>query len=179
VDYLKASGTVVPGKFVAHAESAGGLVVAAALNEIPSEFAGVVNEVPFVDLMNSLIDEALPTTLADRDEFGDPTDSDSLATLLRLSPVDGVRRAAYPPVLATVGLHDPRVPAREGLRWVRALRRRNTGSAQQWLFADTESGHGGPTGRAREVAHLSMLQAFMLDCLVITKTDDPDRPIEI
>jgi len=142
--------------------------VASALNEVPERFAGAICEVPFVDMMNSLLDEDLPTTLADRDEFGDPTDPAELGHILELSPVEGVGRRPYPPVLITVGVNDARVPAREGLRWAAAIRRRSTSGAPVLVIADVDSGHHGPSGRAREIERIAELHAFALDCVSLT-----------
>ncbi len=165
LDYLERTGWASPGQFVAHTESAGGIVVGAALNEAPEKFAGAVCEVPFVDMVNSLLDEELPTTLADRDEFGDPTNADELAAILQISPVDNVSRRPYPPILITLGINDPRVPAREGLRWASALRRRSTSQSPVLVLADVESGHHGPSGRIREIQRIAELQAFALYCV--------------
>jgi len=164
VDHLERTGRVRPGAVVAHTESAGGIVVASALNEAPERFAGAICEVPFVDMINSLLDEELPTTLADRDEFGDPTDPAELGHILELSPVEGVGRKPYPPVLLTVGVNDARVPAREGLRWAAAIRRRSTSDAPVLVIADVDSGHHGPSGRAREISRIAELHAFALGC---------------
>lgn len=169
VAYLERGGWVSPGAVMAWTESAGAVVAGAALNQKPGAFAGAICEVPFVDMICSLLDEELPTTLADRDEFGDPTNPEELEFLKKISPVDNVVAQDYPPILITLGLNDPRVPAREGFRWARALRAASTSDAPVLLTVDIDAGHHGASGRAREIQRTAELQTFVLACLAKTE----------
>jgi len=154
---------VRPAGLVVQAESAGALIAAAALNEEPELFAGAVLEVPFVDMLGSLADEGLPTTIADREEFGDPEMEANMRYIARLSPFDNISSQTLPPVLLSGGLSDERVPVREPLKW--AQRVRQCSETAVYVAIDTESGHHGPMGRRREMRALARTQAFILDCL--------------
>lgn len=150
---------------VAQTDSAGGVIVAAALNEEPQLFAGVVVDVPFVDMIGSLVDEDLPTTIADREEFGDPAELSELRALARISPFDNVRASHMPPVLINTGVADERVPVREPLKWAQRLRQRC--NVNVLIHVDTQSGHHGSMGRYQQIHSLAQQQAFVLHCMGI------------
>lgn len=150
---------------VAQSDSAGAIIVAAALTEEAHLFAGVVLDVPFVDMIGSLVDEDLPTTIADRDEFGDPTEKDELRALVRISPFDNIRAGCMPPVLINTGVADERVPVREPLKWAQRLRERC--NANVLIHVDTQSGHHGSMGRFQQIHSLAQQQAFVLHCFGI------------
>jgi len=164
---------VQPGGLVLQAESAGALIAAAALNEEPALFSGAVLDVPFVDMVGSLSDEDLPTTIADREEFGDPTIEASMRYIARLSPFDNISSKTLPPVLLSGGLSDERVHVREPLKWAQRVRQRSETSV--YVAIDTESGHHGPMGRRREMSQLARTHAFILDCLSLRPSDRGSR----
>ncbi len=155
--YAAASGIVARGG------SAGGLLVAAALNRSPETFAGVIAEVPFVDPLNTLLDPSLPLTVTEWEEWGNPLeDPEAAAVIAGYSPYENVHTAAYPAVLATTGVHDPRVSVHEPVKWIQRLRAHTTGDAPILLKVET-SGHGGPTGRYDAWRDEAFVLAFAIE----------------
>jgi oligopeptidase B len=153
--------------------SAGGLLVGAVLNLAPEQFAAVLAEVPFVDALNTILDPTLPLTVMEWEEWGNPIESaDVYAYMKSYSPYENVERKAYPAILATAGLNDPRVGYHEPAKWVAKLRA--TKSDDQSLLLKTEmgAGHGGPSGRY----DLWRDQAFMLS-FVIDALGAPESPV--
>lgn len=126
--------------------SAGGLLVAAALNADPGAFGGVVARVPFVDPMTSMLDEDEPLTVVERDEWGDPADPEQFRNMLSFAPYNNVGERSYPPVLALASRNDTRVRYQQAAKWIARLRDRATGGPFL-LWTDMASGHRGRTGR--------------------------------
>lgn len=161
-EFLVASGRAAPGRIALHGASAGGLLVGAVLNARPDLFGAIVAEVPFVDVLNTMLDPSLPLTEYEYEEWGNPQEPEAFATIRRYAPYENVRPQAYPPLLATAGLNDPRVPYWEAAKWVARLRLNQTASAPILLKVDLESGHAGPSGRYREWEEIAFVQAFIL-----------------
>ncbi|KXU78814.1 prolyl oligopeptidase family serine peptidase [Aeromonas enteropelogenes] len=135
--------------------SAGGTLVAAALNQQPTLFSGAVLQVPFVDLLGTMSDPALPLTRQEYREWGNPARAVEYQAMRRVSPYDNLHRAPYPPLLITTALHDSQVPYWEPVKWLARLREHSTRSGPYLLLTEFEGGHGAGGGdRAREFAFL-------------------------
>ncbi|MDM5070568.1 prolyl oligopeptidase family serine peptidase [Aeromonas bestiarum] len=141
-----------PARLFAMGGSAGGLLVAAALNQAPTRFAGAVLQVPFVDLLGTMSDPELPLTRQEYAEWGNPAIPADYAAMRRLSPYDNLHSAPYPPVYVTAGLHDSQVPYWEPLKWVARLREHSTGTGPYLLSTALDSGHQASAGTARQQA---------------------------
>ncbi|WP_429147788.1 prolyl oligopeptidase family serine peptidase [Aeromonas rivipollensis] len=130
-----------PARLFAMGGSAGGLLVAAALNQAPTRFAGAVLQVPFVDLLGTMQDPELPLTRQEYGEWGNPAIPADYAAMRRLSPYDNLHAAPYPPLYVTAGLHDSQVPYWEPLKWLARLRAHSTGAGPYLLHTELEGGH--------------------------------------
>ncbi|WP_019961371.1 S9 family peptidase [Woodsholea maritima] len=136
------------GHIVAHGGSAGGLLVGASMNQAPELFAGVIGAVPFVDVLNTMSDTELPLTPPEWPEWGNPLESETAYDqILAYSPYDNVEAKAYPHLLATAGLTDPRVTYWEPAKWVARVRDRRTDDGLTLLRTNMGAGHGGASGR--------------------------------
>ncbi|WP_348687184.1 prolyl oligopeptidase family serine peptidase [Aeromonas bestiarum] len=144
--------SIDPARLFAMGGSAGGLLVAAALNQAPTRFAGAVLQVPFVDLLGTMSDPELPLTRQEYAEWGNPAIPADYAAMRRLSPYDNLHTAPYPPVYVTAGLHDSQVPYWEPLKWVARLREHSTGTGPYLLSTALDSGHQASAGTARQQA---------------------------
>ena len=161
---LTDSGDVAPGRLVAWGGSAGGLLVGASMNLAPDVFAGVIAEVPFVDVVNTMLDESLPLTAIEWEEWGNPTDPEYYAYMRSYAPYENVRALPYPAVLATAGLNDPRVGFWEPAKWVQRLRAETTGTRPVLLKTELGAGHGGPSGRYDAWRDTAFVLAFACWC---------------
>ncbi|MGC9270767.1 S9 family peptidase [Acidiphilium sp.] len=162
-EHLIVHGYTGAGRIVAHGGSAGGLLVGAALNLRPDLWAGVIAAVPFVDVLNTISDESLPLTPPEWPEWGNPlTDPLAYDTIAAYSPYDNIAPRAYPPVLATGGLSDPRVTYWEPAKFVAKLREFSTGTAPILLKIDMDAGHAGAAGRFDALKQTAMNYAFAL-----------------
>jgi oligopeptidase B len=142
--------------------SAGGLLVGAALNRAPDQWAAVVGEVPFVDALNTILDPTLPLTVIEWEEWGNPVESPEIFDVMAgYAPYENIPERELPPVLATGGLHDPRVGYWEPAKWVARLRDRATGGPFL-LKTELGAGHGGPSGRYDAWRDEAMVLAFLL-----------------
>ena len=150
---------------VSRGGSAGGLLMGAVVNMRPKLFAAVVAEVPFVDCLTTILDESLPLTAVEWEEWGDPRTPDFYAVMKAYSPYDNVEAKAYPPMLVTAGLNDPRVSYWEPAKWVAKLRTRKTDSNRLLLRTRMGAGHSGPSGRYESWREEAFVQAFILDTL--------------
>ncbi|MDR2563928.1 MAG: S9 family peptidase [Prevotellaceae bacterium] len=148
--------------------SAGGLLVGAVLNMRPDLFGAAVAEVPFVDLMNTMIDPALPLTIGEYEEWGNPVaNADECESMLAYSPYDNIRQAAYPPILAIASIHDPRVNYWEAAKWIAKLREYNTANTPILLKLNTDGGHAGVSGRYDQLYEIADEYAFFIQELKI------------
>lgn len=164
-EHLVASGLVRPGGVAIRGGSAGGLLVGAAVTMRPDLFAAVVAEVPFVDVVNTMLDPSLPLTVTEREEWGDPRDPAAEADIASYAPYENVAAVAYPPMLVTAGLHDPRVSYHEPAKWVAKLRAVSTGDQPLLLKTELAAGHGGPSGRYRAWEEEAKALAFLVSIL--------------
>lgn len=142
--------------------SAGGLLVGAVLNMRPDLFKAAVAVVPFVDVINTMLDPSLPLTTHEYEEWGDPADEAAFRSMLEWSPCDRVVEQPYPAILATAGWNDPRVSYWEAAKWVARLREASTSQSPILLKTDISSGHSGPSGRYSFLRETAMEQAFLL-----------------
>jgi oligopeptidase B len=151
------------GQIVAHGGSAGGLLVGAAANLRPDLFAAIIAEVPFVDVVNTICDDTLPLTPPEWDEWGNPIeDAEAYKTIKSYSPYDNVEAKAYPAMMVTAGVSDPRVTYWEPAKWVARLRALKTDDHLIILRTNMEAGHGGASGRFERLEEIARIYAFIL-----------------
>jgi oligopeptidase B len=165
-EHLVAEGFTSPDRLTARGGSAGGLLMGAVANLRPDLFAAIVAEVPFVDCLTTILDETLPLTVTEWEEWGNPVaDPDVYAYMKGYSPYDNVTPQPYPAILATAGLNDPRVSYWEPLKWVQALRAATTSDRPIYLKTEMGAGHQGPSGRYDAWKDEAFVFAFLLDAL--------------
>jgi oligopeptidase B len=153
-------------RLAARGGSAGGLLMGAAMNLRPDLFRAIVAEVPFVDVVTTMSDPSLPLTVTEWEEWGNPVDdTEAYRVMKSYSPYDNVARTAYPAVLATGGLNDPRVSYWEPAKWVAKLRATKTDNRLLVLKTEMGAGHGGPSGRYDAWRDEAMVLAFLIDQL--------------
>jgi len=151
------------GRIVGHGGSAGGMLMGAVANRAGDLFAGIVSEVPFVDVLNTMLDESLPLTPPEWPEWGNPiTDAAAFRYIRSYSPYDNVAAQRYPAVLAMAGLTDPRVTYWEPAKWIARLRATMTGGGPVLLRTNMGAGHGGAAGRFDRLEEVAIAYAFAL-----------------
>ncbi|MDQ8730223.1 S9 family peptidase [Bradyrhizobium sp. LHD-71] len=154
------------GGIVAHGGSAGGMLMGAVANRAGDLFAGFIAEVPFVDVLNTMLDDSLPLTPPEWPEWGNPiTDAQAFRTILGYSPYDNVAAKNYPAILAMGGLTDPRVTYWEPAKWIARLRSTMTGGGPVLLRTNMGAGHGGASGRFNRLDEVALAYAFALWCV--------------
>jgi oligopeptidase B len=154
------------GRIVALGRSAGGMLVGAAANLAPDLFAGIAAEVPFVDVLNTMLDDTLPLTPPEWGEWGNPVASaEAFSSIAAYSPYDNVAAKRYPPILAVAGLTDPRVTYWEPAKWIARLRATQTGSAPVLLKTHMDAGHAGNPGRFSKLGEYAFTYAFAIKCV--------------
>ncbi|QRG08893.1 S9 family peptidase [Xanthobacter dioxanivorans] len=162
-EHLVAQGFTRPDRIVAHGGSAGGMLMGAVANLRPDLFAGMVAEVPFVDVLTTMLDDTLPLTPPEWPEWGNPiADADAFRRILAYSPVDNVRPQGYPSIFALAGLTDPRVTYWEPAKWVARLRVADTGGQPILLRTNMDAGHGGAAGRFDRLDEVALVYLFAL-----------------
>lgn len=152
-----------PDRLFAMGRSAGGLLMGAVANMCPGLFKGVVAEVPFVDVVTTMLDASIPLTTGEYDEWGDPGQKQYYDYMLSYSPYDNVQAKAYPHLLITGGLHDSQVQYWEPAKWAAKLRELKTDNNRLLLKTNMDAGHGGATGRFRRHLETAFSYAFLLD----------------
>ncbi len=151
-------------RIVGHGGSAGGMLMGAVANRAPELFAGIVAEVPFVDVLATMLDDKLPLTPPEWPEWGNPIlDEAAFNTIRSYSPYDNVAAQAYPAILAMAGLTDPRVTYWEPAKWVARLRATMTGGGPVILHTNMGAGHGGASGRFSRLDEVAIGYAFAVD----------------
>ena len=166
-EYLIEQGYTAPEKLFATGGSAGGLLIGAVVNMRPELFKGVVTRVPFVDVVTTMLDESIPLTTAEYDEWGDPNSKEYYEYILSYSPYDNVGAREYPNMLVTTGLHDSQVQYWEPAKWVARLRALKTDSNRLLLKTNMDAGHGGASGRYKRYRETAFNYAFILNVLGI------------
>jgi oligopeptidase B len=160
-EYLIAQGWTERGRIVAHGGSAGGTLIGAVANMRPDLYAGLIAEVPFVDVLNTMLDDALPLTPPEWPEWGDPIrDAAAFRTILSYSPYENVRAQPYPAILALAGLTDPRVLYWEPAKWIARLRRLRTDRNLIAFRTNLDAGHAGAAGRFDRLKEVALTYAF-------------------
>ena len=152
-----------PGKLFAMGRSAGGLLMGAVSNLRPDLFKGIVAEVPFVDVVTTMLDSSIPLTTGEFDEWGDPNQKEFYDCMLSYSPYDNVERKNYPAMLITGGLHDSQVQYWEPAKWAAKLRALKTDNNRLLLKTNMDAGHGGASGRFRRHQETAFSYVFILD----------------
>lgn len=162
-EYLVGAGYTSAGRLAIQGGSAGGLLMGAVLNMRPDLFGVAVADVPFVDIVNTMLDESIPLTVTEYEEWGNPNTAEAFDTMLSYSPYDNVTAARYPDLLVTAGLNDPRVQYWEPAKWVARLRA-TAGSTDRVVLLKTNmgAGHGGPSGRYEAIREQAMAYAFII-----------------
>lgn len=141
--------------------SAGGLLMGAVANMEPSMWKGIIAQVPFVDVVNTMLDESIPLTTNEYDEWGNPNNKDAYDYMKSYSPYENLKAVAYPNMLITTGLHDSQVQYFEPAKWTAKLRDYNTGNNVILLKTDMSYGHGGASGRFDYLKDVALVYAFM------------------
>jgi len=154
------------GRIVAQGGSAGGMLMGAIANLRPDLWGGILAQVPFVDVLNTMLDETLPLTPPEWPEWGNPLASaEDYARIAAYAPYEQVAATDYPPIFALAGLTDPRVTYWEPAKWVAKLRATKTGSAPLYLRTNMGAGHGGASGRFDRLKETAMCYAFALNAV--------------
>ena len=167
---LNAAGFARPGRIAIQGGSAGGKLMGVVANTDPELWGAVIADVPFVDVINTMIDVTLPLTPGEWPVWGNPiTDPEAFKLLLSYSPYDNVKAQAYPPMLVTAGLNDPRVTYWEPAKWVARLRATKTSDNLLLLKTNMGAGHGGQSGRWESLREVAEEQAFVLTQLGVTR----------
>jgi oligopeptidase B len=162
VEYLTAQGYGDPKRVAAEGGSAGGLLMGAIANMRPDLFRAIVSHVPFVDVMNTMLDASLPLTVPEYEEWGDPNEEKYFKYMLSYSPYDNLRAANYPAVLVKTSLHDSQVMYWEPAKYVARLRTLKTDSNPLLLVTNMQAGHGGASGRYDYLKEIALDYAFLL-----------------
>ena len=161
-EHLVAERRTRPELLAIRGRSAGGLLIGAVLNERPDLFACAVALVPFVDVLTTMLDDQLPLTVNEYDEWGNPQSNEHYRYMKGYSPYDQVHEATYPAMLVTAGLNDPRVSYWEPAKWVARLRTLNRGQRPVLLKTQLGSGHMGPSGRYESWREDAFVMAFVI-----------------
>lgn len=166
-EYLIEAGYTSPDKLFAIGGSAGGLLMGAIVNIQPELYKGVIAVVPWVDVVTTMLDESIPLTTSEFDEWGDPNEKEYYDYMLSYSPYDNVTVQEYPNMLVTTGLWDSQVQYWEPAKWVAKLRDMKTDDNRLLLHINMEAGHGGASGRFERYKITALEYAFMLDLVGI------------
>jgi oligopeptidase B len=156
-------GYTSPRRLAIRGRSAGGLLIGAVLNMRPDLFGCAVAQVPFVDALTTMLDDKLPLTVNEFEEWGNPAELDFYEYMKAYSPYDNVHQAEYPALLVTAGLNDPRVSYWEPAKWVAKLRALNAGEQPVLLKTEMGSGHMGPSGRYESWREEAFISAFVIE----------------
>lgn len=174
-DFIDCSKFLIAQKFTspkhlyAEGGSAGGLLMGAIVNMAPELYNGVIAQVPFVDVMTTMLDNSIPLTTGEYDEWGNPNEKISYDYMRSYSPYDNVKAQAYPNMYVSTGLHDSQVQYFEPAKWVAKLRATKTDKNVLFLDTNMDAGHGGASGRFEALKELAKEFAFLLDLEGITK----------
>jgi oligopeptidase B len=162
-EHLVKSGYADPKRVYAMGGSAGGLLMGAVMNMRPDLYHGMVAMVPFVDVVTTMLDDTIPLTTFEYDEWGNPNEQAAHEYMLSYSPYDQVEKKAYPHLLVTTGLHDSQVQYWEPAKWVARLRTRKTDHNLVLMRTNMDAGHGGASARYQYYEEVARIYAFLLD----------------
>ena len=166
---LVEDGFTNPKQLYAYGGSAGGLLIGAVVNMKPDLFNGVIAAVPFVDVLTTMLDESIPLTVGEYEEWGNPNETKYYNYMKSYSPYDQVVAQDYPNILVTAGYHDSQVQYWEPAKWVARLRNLKTDTNQLLLFTNMEFGHSGSSGRFESLKEVALEYAFLLQLEGIEK----------
>ncbi len=162
-EYLIEQGFTSAKNQYAYGGSAGGLLMGVIVNEAPDLYNGVIAAVPFVDVVTTMLDETIPLTTGEYDEWGNPSNKDYYQYIKSYSPYDNVKKQAYPNLLITTGLHDSQVQYWEPAKWIAKLRINKLDDTVVYLDTNMQAGHGGASGRFDALKETAKKYAFLLD----------------
>ncbi|MFP9100927.1 S9 family peptidase [Flavobacterium sp. RHBU_24] len=162
-EYVIEQGYTSPQHLYAEGGSAGGLLMGAVVNMAPQLYNGVIAQVPFVDVITTMLDDTIPLTTGEYDEWGNPNEKEYYDYMKSYSPYDNVTAQMYPNLLVTTGLHDSQVQYWEPAKWVAKLRATATGNKLLYLDTNMEAGHGGASGRFEALKEVAKEYSFLLD----------------
>ncbi|MDQ2177759.1 S9 family peptidase [Marinifilum sp. D714] len=168
-EHMVAEGYAAKDKVFAWGGSAGGLLMGAIVNMKPELYRGVIAAVPFVDVVTTMLDESIPLTTGEFDEWGNPKNKEYYDYMLSYSPYDNVKAQKYPALLVTTGLHDSQVQYWEPAKWVAKLRDMKTDDNLLLLKTNMDFGHGGASGRFERLKEVALEYAFVLDQIGINE----------
>lgn len=166
-EHLVARGYTKPDRLAIQGGSAGGLLIGAVLNLKPELFRAAIADVPFVDVINTMLDDDLPLTVTEFEQWGNPREKDDFEYMIRYSPYDNVGAKPYPAVLSMTGFHDSQVSYWEPAKWVARLRDKTTGKYPFVLKVNLEAAHGGASGRYERLREQAFRMSWLLDQLGI------------
>ncbi|MCQ2253795.1 MAG: prolyl oligopeptidase family serine peptidase, partial [Bacteroidales bacterium] len=161
--YMIDNGYTSPEKLFAEGGSAGGMLMGAVANMEPSLYRGIVAQVPFVDVVTTMLDQSIPLTAGEWEEWGNPADEVYYKYMLQYSPYDNVKEQDYPAMLVTTGLHDSQVQYWEPAKWVAKLRDLKTDNNPLYLYTNMKAGHSGDSGRFSSLKETAMEYTFILN----------------
>ena len=164
-DHLVAQGYAAKDRVAAAGGSAGGLLMGAISNMAPEKYRAILSQVPFVDVVTTMLDESIPLTTNEYDEWGNPEQRQFYDYMLSYSPYDNLKAQAYPAMFVGTGLWDSQVQYWEPAKYVARLRDLDTGPGPVVFRTNMDAGHGGKSGRFRRYRELSEMYAFLLDRL--------------
>ena len=168
-DFIDCSKFVIEQKYTspkhlyAEGGSAGGLLMGAIVNMAPNIYHGIIAQVPFVDVVTTMLDETIPLTTGEYDEWGNPNTKKYYQYMLSYSPYDNIEKKEYPNIYISTGLHDSQVQYWEPAKWVAKLRANKTDSNQLYLDTNMDAGHGGASGRFEALKEIAKEFSFLLD----------------
>ena len=168
-EFLVRENYTSPEHLYAMGGSAGGLLMGAVVNMAPNHYNGVIAAVPFVDVVTTMLDDSIPLTTGEYDEWGNPNNKDYYQYMKSYSPYDNVKKQEYPNMLVTTGLHDSQVQYWEPAKWVAKLREYKTDNNVLLLHTNMDAGHGGASGRFEALKEVAEEYAFLLDLEGITE----------
>lgn len=174
-DFIDCSRFLIQEKYTSAAHlyaeggSAGGLLMGAVINMAPDLYNGVIAQVPFVDVVTTMLDDSIPLTTGEYDEWGNPNNKTYYDYMLSYSPYDNVKEQVYPNMYVSTGLHDSQVQYWEPAKWVAKLRTHKKGDAVLYLNTNMDAGHGGASGRFESLKEIAKEYAFLLDLEKIKK----------
>ena len=174
-DFIDCSKFVIDQKYTsklhlyAEGGSAGGLLMGAVVNLVPELYNGIIAQVPFVDVITTMLDETIPLTTGEYDEWGNPNVKKYYDYMVSYSPYDNVKKQNYPNMYVSTGLHDSQVQYWEPAKWVAKLRSVKTDSSILFLDTNMDAGHGGASGRFEAIKELAKEYSFLLDLEKIKK----------
>jgi oligopeptidase B len=174
-EHLIAGGYSAADRLVISGGSAGGLLMGAVTNMRPDLFRAVLADVPFVDVVNTMLDASLPLTVIEYDEWGNPQDPVAYDYIRSYSPYDNIEPKEYPHILVTAGLNDPRVAYWEPAKWTAKLRATKIGDSRLLLRTNMGAGHGGASGRYDYLREIAFKYAFVLDAVGVSSQESGAR----